>query len=31
MDTQKVVFVNKKLNTRIAGLLRLPDSFDLSN
>lgn len=30
MDTQKVVFVNKELNTRLAGLLRLPDCFDLS-
>ena len=30
MDTQKVVFVNKELNTRLAGLLRLPDGFDLS-
>lgn len=30
MDTQKVVFVNKDLNTRLAGLLRLPDNFDLS-
>ncbi len=30
METQKVVFVNKKLNTRLAGLLRLPDGFDLS-
>ncbi|MBR1905278.1 MAG: alpha/beta hydrolase, partial [Clostridiales bacterium] len=28
--TQKVVFVNKELNTRMAGLLRLPDGFDLS-
>ena len=30
METQKVVFVNKELNTRLAGLLRLPDGFDLS-
>ncbi|MBQ3335628.1 MAG: alpha/beta hydrolase [Eubacteriaceae bacterium] len=30
MDTQKVVFVNKELNTRLAGLLRLPEGFDLS-
>lgn len=30
METQKVVFVNKELNTRLAGLLRLPDNFDLS-
>ena len=30
METQKVVFVNKALNTRLAGLLRLPDGFDLS-
>ena len=30
MNTQKVVFVNKELNTRMAGLLRLPDGFDLS-
>ncbi|MBE6529723.1 MAG: alpha/beta hydrolase [Ruminococcaceae bacterium] len=30
MGTQKVVFVNKQLNTRLAGLLRLPDGFDLS-
>ena len=29
METQKVVFVNKELNTRLAGLLRLPDGFDL--
>lgn len=31
METQKVVFVNKQLNTRLAGLLRLPDGFNLSN
>lgn len=30
MNTQKVVFVNKELNTRMAGLLRLPDGFDLN-
>lgn len=30
MDTQKVVFFNKKLNTRMAGLLRIPTDFDLS-
>ncbi|MBQ9719161.1 MAG: alpha/beta hydrolase [Oscillospiraceae bacterium] len=30
MDTQKVVFLNKKLNLRLAGLLRLPEAFDLS-
>ena len=30
MDTQKVVFVNKQLGTRMAGLLRLPDGFNLS-
>lgn len=30
MDTQKVVFFNKALNTRLAGLLYIPDSFDLS-
>lgn len=30
MNTQKVIFVNKELNTRMAGLLRLPDGFDLS-
>ena len=31
METQKVVFVNKTLNTRMAGLLRLPDNFNLSD
>jgi len=31
MEIQKVVFVNKELNTRMAGLLRLPERFDLSN
>lgn len=30
MDTQKVVFLNKQLNTRMAGLLRLPTGFDLN-
>lgn len=30
MDTQKVVFINKKLQTRMAGLLRLPDNFNIS-
>ena len=30
METQKVVFLNKQLNLRIAGLLRLPEAFDLS-
>ena len=30
MDTQKVVFVNKELGTRMAGLLRLPEGFELS-
>lgn len=25
-----VVFINKELNTRMAGLLRFPDGFDLS-
>lgn len=30
METQKVVFKNKALDLRLAGLLRLPDSFDLS-
>ena len=30
MDIQKVVFVNKKLNTRMAGLLYIPAEFDLS-
>lgn len=31
METQKIVFVNKQLNTRLAGLLRLPENFCLSN
>ena len=30
MDTQKIVFMNKELNLRLAGLLFLPDAFDLS-
>ena len=30
MEIQKTVFVNKELNTRMAGLLRLPEGFDLS-
>lgn len=30
MNIQKVVFLNKKLNLRMAGLLRLPDNFNLS-
>lgn len=30
MQTQNVVFMNKDLNLRLAGLLRLPDGFDLS-
>ena len=30
MDTQKAVFTNKELGLRLAGLLRLPDGFDLS-
>lgn len=30
MDTQKVAFINKDLNLRMAGVLRLPDQFDLS-
>ena len=30
MTEQKVVFLNKKLNLRMAGILRLPESFDLS-
>lgn len=30
METQKVVFVNKQLGTRMAGLLRLPAGFNLS-
>ena len=30
MDTQKVVFLNKALNTRMAGLLYIPDNFNLS-
>ena len=30
METQKVVFLNKKLNLRLTGLLYLPSNFDLS-
>ena len=30
MDTQKVVFINKQLNLRLAGLLRIPEPFDIS-
>ena len=30
METQKVVFVNKALGTRMAGLLRIPAEFNLS-
>ena len=30
MDTQKVVFMNKALNLRLAGLLYIPEAFDLS-
>jgi fermentation-respiration switch protein FrsA (DUF1100 family) len=30
MNTQKVVFMNKELGLRLAGLLRLPEGFDLS-
>lgn len=30
MDIQKVVFINKNLGLRLAGLLRLPTGFDLS-
>ena len=30
MEEQKVVFTNKDLNLRLAGILRLPDDFDLS-
>ena len=30
MDTQKVVFMNKELGLRLAGLLRIPEGFDLS-
>lgn len=31
MQTQSVVFMNKDLGLRLAGLLRLPDDFDLSH
>lgn len=30
METQKVVFTNRETGLRMAGLLRLPDSFDLN-
>lgn len=30
MDNQKVVFMNKDLNLRLSGILRLPTNFDLS-
>ena len=30
MTEQKVVFMNKKMNLRMAGILRLPENFDLS-
>ena len=30
MDTQKVVFMNKALNLRLAGILYIPEAFDLS-
>lgn len=30
MQEQNVVFMNKDLNLRLAGILRLPDNFDLS-
>ncbi len=30
MTKQKIVFMNKDLNLRLAGVLRLPDNFDLS-
>lgn len=30
MEQQKVVFINKKLNLRLAGILRLPSGFNLS-
>ena len=29
MDTQKVVFQNKELNLRLAGLLYIPAGFNL--
>lgn len=31
METQKVVFMNKELNLRLAGLLYIPDNFNISN
>ena len=30
MQTQNVVFMNKELNLRLAGILRLPANFDLN-
>lgn len=30
MNIQKVVFMNKELDLRLAGLLYLPDNFDLN-
>lgn len=30
MESQKIVFMNKDLNLRLSGILRLPDNFDLS-
>lgn len=30
MQEQKIVFMNKNLNLRLAGILRLPENFDLS-
>lgn len=30
MENQKVVFKNKDLDLRLAGILRLPSNFDLS-
>lgn len=31
MESQKVVFMNKSLNLRLAGILRLPNDFNLSH
>lgn len=31
MESQKVVFMNKSLNLRLAGILRLPNNFNLSH
>ncbi|HFU3968066.1 hypothetical protein P7J58_05135 [Streptococcus suis] len=31
MQKQNVVFTNKELNLRLAGILRLPAKFDLNN